>query len=175
MGSEGAGDMLTEEQIEQARACAGDATVVALCDMALKYLQVQDQEPVGCVLPDGLVLINAFPHLPANTNLYAAPVPAKEDHRESNSNPSPLQGQSKKGLTESHSGAPTQSDVKDNLKDNLKDNATELLKRCQTVLGIMAKENEGAIFNRWPISHEPLRSDAKHLVPLIDTYLKERG
>ena len=98
-----------------------------------------------------------------------------EDQRESNSNPSPLQGQSKKGLTESHSGAPTQSDVKDNLKDNLKDNATELLKRCQTVLGNMAKENEGAIFNRWPISHEPLRSDAKHLVPLIDTYLKERG
>jgi len=81
---------------------------IALCDMALKYLQVQDQEPVGCVLPDGLVLINAFPHLPANTNLYAAPVPAKEDHRESNSNPSPVHGQSKQGLTVSHTDAPSE-------------------------------------------------------------------
>ena len=71
--------MLTKEQIEKARRYDDARLKYAdeLCDMALKYLQVQvqDQEPVGCVLPDGLVLINAFPHLPANTNLYAAPVP----------------------------------------------------------------------------------------------------
>jgi hypothetical protein len=35
----------------------------------------------------------------------------------------------------------------------------------------MAKENEGAIFNRWPIHHEPLRSDARNLLPLIDEVL----
>lgn len=46
-----------------------------------------------------------------------------------------------------------------------------LLERCRTVLGNMALENEGAIFNRWPISHEPLRHDAKNLVPLIDAAL----
>lgn len=42
-----------------------------------------------------------------------------------------------------------------------------ILLRCQTVLGNMAMENEGAIFNRWPINHEPLRSDARNLLPLI--------
>lgn len=42
-----------------------------------------------------------------------------------------------------------------------------LLTRCETILGNMALENEGAIFNRWPISHEPLRSDARNLLPLI--------
>jgi hypothetical protein len=31
----------------------------------------------------------------------------QEDHRESNSNPSPSTGQSKQGLTSSHDGAPT--------------------------------------------------------------------
>jgi hypothetical protein len=31
----------------------------------------------------------------------------QEDHRESNSNPSPMHGQSKQGLTSSHDGAPT--------------------------------------------------------------------
>lgn len=48
-----------------------------------------------------------------------------------------------------------------------------ILMRCRTVLANMALENEGhkAIFNRWPISHEPLRSDAKNLVPLIDEAL----
>lgn len=46
-----------------------------------------------------------------------------------------------------------------------------LLVRCRTVLGNMAEENEGAIFNRWPISHEPLRADAKGLVPLLDEAL----
>lgn len=47
-----------------------------------------------------------------------------------------------------------------------------ILMRCRTVLGNMADENEGAIFNRWPINHEPLRADAKNLVPLIDEALR---
>ena len=49
-----------------------------------------------------------------------------------------------------------------------------ILMRCRTVLGNMALKNEtglSSIFNRWPISHEPLRSDAKNLVPLIDEAL----
>lgn len=45
---------------------------------------------------------------------------------------------------------------------------TGLLGRCRTVLGNMARENEGATFFRWPINHEPLRADAKNLLPLID-------
>jgi hypothetical protein len=43
-----------------------------------------------------------------------------------------------------------------------------LLCRCRTVLANMARENEGAMFGRWPINHEPLRADARNLVPLID-------
>jgi hypothetical protein len=43
-----------------------------------------------------------------------------------------------------------------------------VLGRCRTVLGNMARENEGAWFRRWPINHEPLRSDAKHLLPVVD-------
>jgi hypothetical protein len=48
-----------------------------------------------------------------------------------------------------------------------------LLERCRTVLGNMALENEGhaRIFNRWQISHEPLRGDAKGLLPLLDEAL----
>lgn len=48
-----------------------------------------------------------------------------------------------------------------------------LLERCYTVLGNMARENTGwrAFFRRWPISHEPLRSDAKNLMPLLVTAL----
>lgn len=46
-----------------------------------------------------------------------------------------------------------------------------ILMRCRTVLGNMALENEGALVWRWPISHEPLRADAKNLVPLIDEAL----
>lgn len=48
-----------------------------------------------------------------------------------------------------------------------------VLERCQTVLGNMALENEGAIFNRWPINHEPLRNNAKHLLPLIAEVLEQ--
>jgi hypothetical protein len=46
------------------------------------------------------------------------------------------------------------------------------LERCRTVLGNMALENEGAFFNRWPICHEPLRADAKGLLPEIDDVLR---
>lgn len=47
----------------------------------------------------------------------------------------------------------------------------EALFRARTVLASMAKENEGAMFNRWPIHHEPLRADARHLLPVIDEAL----
>lgn len=47
-----------------------------------------------------------------------------------------------------------------------------MLKRCRTILGNMAEEREGfwneLTGRRWPINHEPLRSDAKNIVPLID-------
>ena len=49
--------------------------------------------------------------------------------------------------------------------------AKTVLMRCRTVLGNMALENEGAIFNRWPINHEPLRNDARSLLPVVDTAL----
>lgn len=47
-----------------------------------------------------------------------------------------------------------------------------ILQRCRTVLANMALENEGAIFRRWPINHEPLRADARNLLPLIDDVLR---
>ncbi len=51
-----------------------------------------------------------------------------------------------------------------------------VLKRCRTILGNMAEEREGywaeLTGRRWPINHEPLRADAKHLVPLIDDILE---
>ena len=47
-----------------------------------------------------------------------------------------------------------------------------LLERCRTVLGNMAQERDGfwnSLFGRrWPINHEPLRGDARNLLPLID-------
>lgn len=51
------------------------------------------------------------------------------------------------------------------------DRAIYVLSRCHTVLFNMARENEGAIFFRWPINHEPLRHDARSLLPLIDEVL----
>ncbi len=49
-----------------------------------------------------------------------------------------------------------------------------VLERARTILANMAAENGGpmAIFNRWPISHEPLRADAKGLLPEIDDVLR---
>ena len=52
--------------------------------------------------------------------------------------------------------------------------AAMALDRARTVLGNMAAENEGtfgAFFGRWPIHHEPLRGDAKRLLPIIDDVL----
>jgi hypothetical protein len=48
-----------------------------------------------------------------------------------------------------------------------------LLHRCETILGNMAKENEGAVFNRWPINHEPLRADARNILPDIHRILED--
>lgn len=48
------------------------------------------------------------------------------------------------------------------------------LERARNVLGNMAMEHETgwrSIFARWPIHHEPLRSDARHLLPVIDDVL----
>ncbi len=49
-----------------------------------------------------------------------------------------------------------------------------LLVRCRTVLGNMARENPNAIFFRWPIHHEPLRNDARGLLPIIDEALSDQ-
>ena len=51
-----------------------------------------------------------------------------------------------------------------------------MLRRCRTVLANMAAENTG-LWNslagrRWLINHEPLRADAKKLVPLIEKVLE---
>jgi len=47
------------------------------------------------------------------------------------------------------------------------------LERCRTVLGNMALENEGSarLLRRWKISDEPLRNDAKNLLPIIGSAL----
>ena len=45
------------------------------------------------------------------------------------------------------------------------------LERARVILANMAEENEGAIFNRWPINHEPLRNDARNALPEIDAAL----
>ena len=49
-----------------------------------------------------------------------------------------------------------------------------LLERCRTVLGNMALENKGAnpLRRRWPFHHEPLRNDARGLLPVIDMALR---
>jgi hypothetical protein len=50
-----------------------------------------------------------------------------------------------------------------------------VLERCRTILSNMAEENEGGgmFIPRWPIDHEPLRADAKNLLPLIDAALAQ--
>lgn len=50
-----------------------------------------------------------------------------------------------------------------------------VLERARTILANMARENEGAIFQRWPNNHEPLRGDAKRLLPDLDAVLKVFG
>jgi hypothetical protein len=60
--------------------------------------------------------------------------------------------------------------------DSRIDDLIAVLRRCRTVLGNMAEEREGLsnalLGRRWSINHEPLRADAKHLVPLIDDLLE---
>ena len=50
------------------------------------------------------------------------------------------------------------------------------LVRAQTILENMAMEKEHAMpwMNRWPIHHEPMRADAKALLPVIRAALEER-
>jgi hypothetical protein len=45
-----------------------------------------------------------------------------------------------------------------------------LLERARTILDNMA-QSPGSVFDRWSVHHEPLRADAKNLVPLIDEEL----
>lgn len=47
------------------------------------------------------------------------------------------------------------------------------LERARTVLANMALEKEPSApwINRWPIHHEPLRADARNLLPVIDAAL----
>lgn len=51
-----------------------------------------------------------------------------------------------------------------------------LLERTRTILGNMAQEREGfwnSLFGRrWVVNHEPLRGDARNLLPLIDAEIE---
>jgi hypothetical protein len=48
-----------------------------------------------------------------------------------------------------------------------------LLERAEIILGNMAMENSNKFFGRrWPIHHEPLRADAKSLLPEIAAALR---
>jgi hypothetical protein len=49
--------------------------------------------------------------------------------------------------------------------------AEAALIRARTILGNMAQENQDAVLKRWPIHHEPLRADARALLPEIDAAL----
>jgi len=85
--------MLIEEQINDCRLNKSMSAQVrkALCDMALAHLKASKQEQY-----------TGFDRTAShNAGEY------REFQRESLSNPSPVHGQSKQGLTESHSGAPT--------------------------------------------------------------------
>lgn len=52
-----------------------------------------------------------------------------------------------------------------------------VLVRAQTILENMAMERTPAALwgNRWPIHHEPLRADAKALLPVIRAALEEKA
>ena len=47
-----------------------------------------------------------------------------------------------------------------------------VLRCAETILSNMAEENN-SMFNRWPIHHEPLRADARNLLPQIRAALGE--
>ena len=54
--------------------------------------------------------------------------------------------------------------------------ARKALERCRTVMCNMALENTdflSSVFQRWPISHEPLRADARNLLPVIEAALTD--
>ena len=49
-----------------------------------------------------------------------------------------------------------------------------MLERCHRILRNMAREHTTgwrSVFARWPISHEPLRADARNLLPEIERVL----
>ena len=48
----------------------------------------------------------------------------------------------------------------------------DALRRAETILSNMAEENN-SMFDRWPIHHEPLRADARNLLPQIRAALGE--
>lgn len=53
--------------------------------------------------------------------------------------------------------------------------ALPMLERCRTILDNMAKENKPEIafrWQRWPINHEPLRADAKNLLPELEAAIR---
>jgi hypothetical protein len=66
-------------------------------------------------------------------------------------------------------------------RKNIQDARLEIMKRrgqvswCRPILENMAAENERPWWNfwtpRWPISHEPIRGDARYVLPLIDELL----
>ena len=73
------------------------------------------------------------------TPLPAAP--SREDQRESNSNPAPVHGQSKTGLTGSHPGAPTQD------ADELLRNGAAGLRGYATLLHFNGNLNDAKKYN----------------------------
>ena len=60
-----------------------------------------------------------------------------------------------------------------NIAATKRDRLHSVLERARCILNNMAWENAGAIFNRWPISHEPLRNDARNLLPEADATLRD--
>ncbi|UGB26399.1 hypothetical protein LPC10_01925 [Methylorubrum sp. B1-46] len=61
---------------------------------------------------------------------------------------------------------------------NENENLRHALDRTRNVLNNMAMEHETgwrSIFARWPIHHEPLRSDARGLLPVVDAALAQRA
>jgi hypothetical protein len=125
--------MLTKEQIEARKlrlvelaltmtpeneALGERLEQIAICDAAIAHLKASKQEPAYYFPEHGekdAVVTAEFWNSASdrtkewyNKPLYAV---QQEDQRESNSNPSPVHGQSKQGLTVSHTGAPTQSDA----------------------------------------------------------------
>lgn len=52
-----------------------------------------------------------------------------------------------------------------------------VLERCEVILSNMALENPHTFLglHRWPIHHEPLRNDAKGVLPVIADALGKKG